>query len=153
MRTGRTPFRRLIGCCARTAPACWHGHPLPGRSKTQECSAPCSRWARRTGTDRMTSLRPGLPHRLPAFFRSHLESLSGVGLLLGTLFFAASLTPTLVPRTYLTQGVLAGTCLAAGYGLGVLWHWLWAYLELPAPKARAARITNALITVLTRSAP
>nr|WP_315528917.1 alpha/beta-hydrolase family protein [uncultured Achromobacter sp.] len=99
----------------------------------------------------MTSLHPGPQHRLPAFFRSHLESLSGVGLLLGTLFFAASLTPTLVPRTYLTQGVLAGTCLAAGYGLGVLWHWLWAYLELPEPKARAARLTNALITVLCLS--
>lgn len=91
------------------------------------------------------------PHRLPAFFRSHLESLSGVGLLLGTLFFAASLTPTLVPRTYLTQGVLAGACLAAGYGLGVLWHWLWAYLELPEPRARAARIVNAVITVVCLS--
>lgn len=88
------------------------------------------------------------PRTLPGFFRSHLESLSGVGLLLGTLFFAASLTPTLVPRTYLTQGVLAGACLAAGYGLGVLWHWIWAYLELPEPRARAARIVNAVITVL-----
>lgn len=91
---------------------------------------------------------PQGPHRrLPAFFQSHLESLSGVGLLLGTLFFAASLTPTLVPRTHLTQGVLAGACLAAGYGLGVLWHWLWAYLELPEPRGRAARIVNATITV------
>lgn len=89
----------------------------------------------------------GPPRRLPAFFQSHLESLSGVGLLLGTLFFAASLTPTLVPRTHLTQGVLAGACLAAGYGLGVLWHWLWAYLELPEPRGRAARIINAAITV------
>ncbi len=93
----------------------------------------------------------GPARRLPDFFRSHLESLSGVGLLLGTLFFAASLTPTLVPRTYVTQGVLAGACLATGYGLGVLWHWLWAYLELPEPRARAARITNALITVLCLS--
>ncbi len=91
---------------------------------------------------------PQGPHRrLPAFFQSHLESLSGVGLLLGTLFFAASLTPTLVPRTHLTQGVLAGACLAAGYGLGVLWHWLWAYLELPEPRGRAARIVNATITL------
>ena len=93
----------------------------------------------------------GPARRLPDFFRSHLESLSGVGLLLGTLFFAASLTPTLVPRTYVTQGVLAGACLATGYGLGVLWHWLWAYLELPEPRARAARITNALITALCLS--
>ncbi|MBB1594617.1 alpha/beta-hydrolase family protein [Achromobacter sp. UMC46] len=93
-------------------------------------------------------LPPAPGSRLPAFVQSHLESLSGVGLLLSTLFFAASLTPTLVPRTYVTQGVLAGACLAAGYGLGVLWHWLWAYLELPEPRARAARVTNALITVL-----
>ncbi|CAB3825475.1 alpha/beta hydrolase [Achromobacter piechaudii] len=92
---------------------------------------------------------PQGPHRrLPAFFQSHLESLSGVGLLLGTLFFAASLTPTLVPRTYVTQGVLGGACLAAGYGLGVLWHWLWAYLELPEPQGRAARIVNGAITLI-----
>lgn len=91
---------------------------------------------------------PYLQRHLPAFLRPHLESLSGVGLILGTLFFAASLTPTLVPRTYLTQGVLAGTCFAAGYGLGVLWHWVWTYLELPEPKARAARVINAVITLL-----
>lgn len=92
---------------------------------------------------------PQGPHRrLPAFFQSHLESLSGVGLLLGTLFFAASLTPTLVPRTYVTQGVLGGACLAAGYGLGVLWHWLSAYLELPEPQGRAARIVNGAITLI-----
>jgi uncharacterized membrane protein len=36
------------------------------------------------------------------------RSFSPAGLLLGTLFFAASLTPTLLPRTYLTQGVLSG---------------------------------------------
>ena len=39
-------------------------------------------------------------------------SLSAGGLLLGTLFFAASLTPTLLPRTFLTQGVLSGFALA-----------------------------------------
>src|SRR3954451_10999800 len=38
---------------------------------------------------------------------------------------------SLVPRTSLTQGALAGACFAAGYGLGVSWRWLWAYLELP----------------------
>ncbi len=63
-------------------------------------------------------------------------TLSGLGLLLGTLLFAASLTPSLVPRTYLTQGVLAGACFAAGYGLGVGWRSLWAYLELPALSER-----------------
>jgi uncharacterized membrane protein len=57
--------------------------------------------------------------------------LSGVGLILGTLFFVAALTPTLVPRTYLTQGALSGVCFAAGYGLGAFLHWVWAYMQLP----------------------
>jgi uncharacterized membrane protein len=66
-------------------------------------------------------------------------SFSTTGLLLGTLFFAASLTPTLLPRNYLTQGVLSGCSLAAGYGIGVFLHWLWRYMELPEPKARLRR--------------
>ncbi|MCK1365844.1 hypothetical protein [Bradyrhizobium sp. 62] len=45
----------------------------------------------------------------------YVVSLSGVGLALGALFFAAALTPTLVPRSYLIQGVLAGTCFAIVY--------------------------------------
>jgi uncharacterized membrane protein len=67
------------------------------------------------------------------------ESFSAVGLLAGTLFFAASLTPSLVPRNFLTQGVLSGCSLAAGYGIGVFGLWLWNYLELPKPRPRVAR--------------
>lgn len=73
---------------------------------------------------------------------------SGVGLMLGTLFFAASLTPTLVPRTYLTQGALAGASFAAGYGIGVFWRWLWAYMELPEPKERMRRAVNLTLASL-----
>jgi len=76
------------------------------------------------------------------------HSLSGIGLVLGTLFFAASLTPTLVPRTYLTQGVLAGACFALGYGIGVFWRWLWAYLELPEPGEKLRFHANTVIAVL-----
>jgi uncharacterized membrane protein len=47
-------------------------------------------------------------------------SLSGVGLALGALFFAAALTPTLVPRSYLIQGVLAGTCFAIVYECNIV---------------------------------
>ncbi len=61
--------------------------------------------------------------------RRHFFSLSGIGITLGTLFFAAALTPTLVPRTALTQGALAGACFAIGYGAGVLFRWVWRYLE------------------------
>ena len=76
------------------------------------------------------------------------RSLSGTGLLLGTLFFAASLTPSLIPRTYFTQGVLAGGVFAIGYGLGVFWRWLWGYLELPTLRERTLRIANLVIAFL-----
>src|SRR5262245_10542630 len=80
------------------------------------------------------------------------HSFSTCGLLLGTLFFAASLTPSLLPRSYLTQGVLSGLSLAAGYGIGVFGDWLWAYLELPLPEGHlprlaklAAAVTSAIV--------
>ena len=77
--------------------------------------------------------------------RRQAQSLSGIGLVLGALFFAAALTPTLVPRSYLTQGALAGACFAIGYGAGIFWRWLWHYLELPEPSARIRSTTNALV--------
>lgn len=80
------------------------------------------------------------------------RSLSGTGLLLGTLFFAASLTPTLIPRTYVTQGVLGGGVFAIGYGLGVFWRWLWGYMELPTSKARTLRIANLAIALFCAAA-
>ncbi len=80
--------------------------------------------------------------------RRQIQSLSGVGLLLGAVFFAAALTPSLIPRHYLTQGALAGGCFAIGYGAGVLWRWLWRYLELPQPSDRIRSVTNVGVSVL-----
>lgn len=77
--------------------------------------------------------------------RRQMRSLSGVGIVLGGLFFAAALTPTLVPRSYLTQGALAGACFAIGYGAGIFWRWLWHYLELPEPSERMRSTANMLI--------
>jgi uncharacterized membrane protein len=70
------------------------------------------------------------------------HSFPAEGLLLGTLFFAASLTPMLLPRNFLTQGVLSGSSLAAGYGIGVLGRWLWSYMELPVPSGSITRIVK-----------
>ncbi|MCB1310491.1 MAG: alpha/beta-hydrolase family protein [Sedimentitalea sp.] len=64
--------------------------------------------------------------------RGILTGLAPLGLMLGTLFFAASLTPSLVPRPPLIQGALGGFLFAAGYGLGVLLRAIWHWLELPA---------------------
>lgn len=88
----------------------------------------------------------------PLWLEKFWNSLSLIGLLLGTLFFAASLTPSLVPRPFLIQGVLSGTCFAIGYGIGVFLFWLWTYLELPKLKGRishAAKITAMAAAILT----
>src|SRR5690606_2855725 len=76
-----------------------------------------------------------------------LRSLSGVGLSLGVRCFAAALTPTLVPRTYVTQGLLAGAAFAAGYAIGVGWRWLWHYMELPTVRESIRQKLN-LTTIL-----
>lgn len=83
--------------------------------------------------------------KLAWLIRRQLLSLSGVGLMLGALFFAASLTPTLIPRSYLTQGAIAGACFGIGYLAGNVWRWLWHYLELPEPSARLRSTANALV--------
>jgi uncharacterized membrane protein len=79
-------------------------------------------------------------------------SFSYVGLALATLFFAASLTPSLLPRHYATQGLLSGFALATGYGVGVLFVWTWLYLEIPRPGERrqrtSKRITTAVVAVV-----
>ncbi|MEE4638367.1 MAG: alpha/beta-hydrolase N-terminal domain-containing protein, partial [Wenzhouxiangella sp.] len=62
--------------------------------------------------------------------------LSVVGVIFGTLFFAFSLTPSLLPRPFAIQGLLAGLSFAAGYGLGVAAVWAWRYLELPLASRR-----------------
>ena len=62
-----------------------------------------------------------------------LRSLSSVGLILGTLLFAASLTPSLIPRGLAVQGLLSGISLAVGYGIGVGLRGLWEYLGFRQP--------------------
>lgn len=74
--------------------------------------------------------------------RARWHSFSTCGLLLGTLFFAASLTPSLLPRNFLTQGVVSGCSLTIGYGIVVFGRWLWAYIELPQPKGRLMQVVR-----------
>ncbi|MFU8896336.1 MAG: alpha/beta hydrolase [Gammaproteobacteria bacterium] len=71
-----------------------------------------------------------------------------VGVLAGTVFFALSLAPSLLPRPFIAQGVLSGLSFAAGYGLGVAAVWLWNYLQLPVPGARLARAIKIAAGVL-----
>ena len=68
-----------------------------------------------------------------------LDRISTGGWLLGLLFFALALTPSLIPRHFTTQGILCGCCFAAGYGIGVFLEWLWDYLELKWSSPRLAK--------------
>ena len=50
--------------------------------------------------------------------------LSWTGMLFGAAYFIIALSPSLLPRTWLYQGLVSGICGAAGYGLGALLAWL-----------------------------
>lgn len=58
-------------------------------------------------------------HRL----HDYLRSLHPAGLTLALLFFAWSMTPSLLPRVWFLQGVATGISLVTGYGLGCLLAW------------------------------
>jgi uncharacterized membrane protein len=70
-----------------------------------------------------TEAAAGWVRRLPA-------NLSFAGLLVGALFFALSLTPSLIPRPAAVQGILSGCLFAVGYAVGAVLLWFWTYLEL-----------------------
>jgi len=57
--------------------------------------------------------------------------LNYVGLVVATLFFALSVTPSLVPRDWLFQGLISGINAALGYGLGCLLEWGFRRLVRP----------------------
>ena len=89
--------------------------------------------------------RTALSQKRAAAFARLSAPLSPAGLLLGTLFLVASLTPSLIPRTPTMQGVLAGTAFGAGYAIAVFFRWLWGYLEIPPARGRTPwRVKRAL---------
>uniref|UniRef100_UPI00066BF5F9 alpha/beta-hydrolase N-terminal domain-containing protein n=1 Tax=Nonomuraea sp. SBT364 TaxID=1580530 RepID=UPI00066BF5F9 len=56
------------------------------------------------------------------------------GTLLGALFFCASLTPSLLPRTWLYQGVMGAVTAVLGYAVGASAATVWrAVGGLPPP--------------------
>jgi hypothetical protein len=65
----------------------------------------------------------------PTFASQFLSGVSFVGQVVATRFFAASLTPSLLPRHFAVQGVLSGLALAVGYAVGVSGVLLWHYPE------------------------
>ncbi|WP_324191797.1 alpha/beta-hydrolase N-terminal domain-containing protein, partial [Nocardia elegans] len=85
--------------------------------------------------------------------------LNYVGLVVATVFFALSVTPSLVPRDWLFQGLISGINAALGYGLGCLLEWLfrlWVRPRLKVPPAptwvRYAVKTAVLLTAVLTAA-
>ena len=64
---------------------------------------------------------PGRSRTTPAccVWAWSLVRLDFVGIAFGALFFCLSLTPSLLPRDWLFQGLIGGINAAIGYGIGV----------------------------------
>ena len=60
-----------------------------------------------------------------------IRQVSIPGVLLGLLFFSASLTPSLLPRGALVQGILGGLVMALGYLVWRIVMLLWRAADLP----------------------
>ncbi|WP_227984580.1 alpha/beta hydrolase [Nocardia spumae] len=84
-------------------------------------------------------------------------ALNYVGLVSATVFFAWSVTPSLLPRDWLFQGLISGLNAAIGYGVGCLLEWGFRTLIRPRLRFRtpslriryAVKVTILVICVLT----
>ena len=71
-----------------------------------------------------------------------LRYLSGFplpGLIVAGVLFALSMSPSLIPRDPIIQGILSGVIAAIGYWLGLAVVWLWTFFELPVLAERPAK--------------
>lgn len=75
------------------------------------------------------------------------RSVAILPLLAGLVLAAVSLTPSLIPRSWPMQGVLAGLSAAAGYLAVQFLLALWRTLDLPLLRDRAAAIAHAVLAV------
>lgn len=69
-------------------------------------------------------------------------------LLLGLLFFAASLTPSLIPRGPVVQGILGGLVMALGYLTGQVVALLWRAADLPRMSGRPAKVLTWIVSAV-----
>jgi uncharacterized membrane protein len=97
--------------------------------------------------------RPAPPERATrGARRGLLAPLSVPCLLLGLVFFAAALTPSMIPRGPALQGVLGGLVTALGYLAARIVALLWRAADLPELSGRPARwatyVAAALVAVL-----
>ena len=83
-----------------------------------------------------------------SFINRIIASFSAAGLILGLALFCASLTPSLLPREFVVQGVLSGVLFAAGYSIGKAGHWIWRFMELRDLTGRFARVLTWILVII-----
>lgn len=85
---------------------------------------------------RLTGIGRDLGHKGVRF----MTPANALGVILGAILFLLSLTPSLIPRSGLLQGVLGGANIALGYGIGGLLLFGWRWLGLPRVPEKQSRI-------------
>ncbi|MFC1665023.1 alpha/beta hydrolase [Pseudomonadota bacterium] len=77
-----------------------------------------------------------------SYLRRFASSFSVIGLIVGLGLACFSLTPSMLPRAVLVQGVLAGLVFALGYGIGGTLHEIWKYMGLKSLTGKTARFAT-----------
>jgi uncharacterized membrane protein len=90
----------------------------------------------------------GAPHRRFRRLRHYGQSLDHAGLFGGLLFFLVSLMPSLLPRTWVVQGLASGISIAFGYGIGVLIEWAVRHVVRVRPSEQTRKVTRWVVRVL-----
>lgn len=82
------------------------------------------------------------------FLDRYVHSFSNIGLLTAAFFFAASLSPSLLPRSYFIQGMLSGLALTIGYMVGWLVVRFWNYMGLPRLSGVLTVVASVLASII-----
>lgn len=78
--------------------------------------------------------------------------LNFAGLLFGFLFYCFALTPSLLPRPAMFEGIIAGICFSIGYGLGVLFSWAIRRVVRKEPSAKVKKASWRVMLVVVAAA-
>ncbi|MDO5711641.1 MAG: alpha/beta-hydrolase N-terminal domain-containing protein, partial [Micrococcales bacterium] len=76
---------------------------------------------------------------------------SGIGIVVAALFYVAANTPSLLPRPWWLQGIIAAVCAvlgyAVGYLLGLVWHGIvaWTGLRVTMDQGRARVLIGVVV--------